>query len=227
MATLIDVAIGTAVGEHGVLPLRERKKQRTRSALTEAALALFIEHGFDAVTLDQLVDEVEVSKRTFFRYFTSKEDVATAAEAELWDAFITQLSRTEIPGPLIAALRVSLVAALEGMDADWERRFIATRGLIARTPALRDHSNLRSLKAQERLVGELENKLGVDSRDDVRLRLLGELALGAWRCGAKNWVRSERHSRRRGRGARAFLVRLVEEAFDAIPASLTLSAPPE
>lgn len=209
--------------ERDVLPLRERKKLRTRQSLIDAALTLFIERGFDAVTLDELVDAVEVSKRTFFRYFASKEDVAIAAETELWEAYVGELARAQPTGPLLDALRFALVAALEGMDAEWERRFIATRGLIGRTPALRDRSNLASIQAQEWLVSELETKLGIDSRDDVRLRLLGELALGAWRCGAKNWVRTERHSKRRGKGARADLVRRVEEAFDAIPASLSLT----
>ncbi|WP_240759269.1 TetR/AcrR family transcriptional regulator [Phytoactinopolyspora endophytica] len=205
------------------LPLRERKKLRTRQALIETALALFIEKGFDAVTLDELVDEVEVSKRTFFRYFTSKEEVATAAETELWDAYVETLLSADITGNVLVVLRAALVSALEGMDEDWERRFLATRSLIGRTPRLRDHSNLSSLKTQERLVDALEKKLNVDSREDVRIRLLGELALGAWRCGAKNWVRSVRFTSRGGRGNRAALTRCVEEAFDAIPGSITLS----
>ncbi|MER7010361.1 hypothetical protein ABT324_02885 [Saccharopolyspora sp. NPDC000359] len=45
------------------------------------------------------------------------------------------------------------------------------------------------------------------------------------RCAAKNWVRVERQTARRGRGTRAVLVRRIEEAFDAVPGSLTLTAP--
>ncbi|SNR36304.1 transcriptional regulator, TetR family [Haloechinothrix alba] len=205
------------------LPLRERKKLRTHRALVDAALRLFLERGFDEITLDEVVDEVEVSKRTFFRYFSSKEDVATAAETELWDAYVAGFARTPLDGPVLATLRRALVSALEGMDAEWERRFIATRGLIARTPALRDHSNVCSLRTQERLVEQIESKLAVDSRADVRLRLLGELAVGAWRCGAKNWVRQERHSERKGHGARDTLVSRVVEAFDALPSAVVMT----
>lgn len=211
--------------EAGAPSLRERKKVRTQRELAEAALELFLSRGFHAVTLDELVEHVEVSRRTFFRYYAGKEHVATAAETQLWDAYVAEFAATELNGPVLATLHRALIAALRNMDEDWERRFVATRGLIARTPALRDHSNLTSLHTQERLVDELERKLGLNSRTDVRLRLLGELALGTWRCAARNWIRVERQTTRRGRSERASLIHKVDEAYDAIADTLTLAAP--
>lgn len=209
------------------LPLRERKKQRTRRELADTALALFTERGFEATTLDELVDMVEVSKRTFFRYFASKEDVAMAPESELWDAYVAHVATWDIHGPVLTVLQQALTAAILGLSQDWEQRFMTARFLAAHTPALRDHSLLSSITVQERLVAELETKLGIDSRADVRLRLLGEFALSAWRCGARNWVRAGRDRWTRGgsHSGREALVRHVDDAFDAIPASLALSAP--
>ncbi|WIV57932.1 TetR family transcriptional regulator [Amycolatopsis nalaikhensis] len=225
----------TSTPAERTLPLRERKKLRTRRALADTALRLFLERGFQETTLDQLVDAVEVSKRTFFRMYESKEDVAMAAELELWDAYVAEVAGRELHGPVLDFLRETLVAAIRGLGDDWDRRFLATRGLIARTPALWDRSLLRSITVQTRLVNELETKLGLDSRDDVRLRLLGELSLAAWRCAAKNWVSGrgydgpqgprEKLGHWKGPGGSTELIRRVEDAFHAIPDSLTLTAP--
>ena len=57
--------------------LRERKKQRTREAISEAAIALFLEHGFNQVSVAQVAEAAEVSKRTLFAYFPAKEDLVT------------------------------------------------------------------------------------------------------------------------------------------------------
>ncbi|MFW6725027.1 TetR family transcriptional regulator [Streptomyces sp. MAR4 CNY-716] len=206
------------------LPLRERKKQRTRHALAATALALFTEKGFDTVSLDELCDEVEVSKRTFFRYFSSKESCAIAAEAELWQAGLEECARTPLDGPVLDALRTALVTAITGMSDDWDRRFLTTRRLIGHTPALRAHSLTIANNAQERFVTELEGRLGRDGREEPALRLVGEIAIGAYRVGAKNWAAGRGEGGRHGHGGRTVLARRVGEAFGAVPNALRLTA---
>ncbi|OLT06024.1 hypothetical protein BJF90_19290 [Pseudonocardia sp. CNS-004] len=149
-------------------------------------------------------------------------------------------------------LREALADAVTGLGPDWDERFLATRGLLARTPALWDRSIVLSIGAQERVVAQLEEKLGIDSRADVRVRLLGELVVAAWRCAAKNWIRAGRNDRSHradtpdaavrgsrlvpGRGplnsrpaaepgGSAELLRHVEEVFAAIPGAVDLAAP--
>lgn len=57
------------------MALRERKKLRTREAISTAAIELFVEHGFDQVSITQVAEAAEVSRRTLFAYFPTKEDL--------------------------------------------------------------------------------------------------------------------------------------------------------
>lgn len=196
--------------------LRERKKQRTRRELADAALRLFVDQGYDATTLDELVESVEVSKRTFFRYFDSKEAVALAAETELWDAYVDTVGRSALDGEVLVTLRDALIEATRSLPDDWPDRLLRTRSLIGPTPGLQVASMMLAARTQGRLAATLGPRIDVDE-DDVRLRLVVEIALGAYRCGAKDWVSD------RKRGGRKVLGDRIRAAFDAVPDAVDLS----
>lgn len=79
--------MGAVDGKPG---LRERKKQRTHAAISDAAITLFLEHGFTQVSVAQVAEAAEVSKRTLFAYFPSKEDLVVHRLAD----HETELART-------------------------------------------------------------------------------------------------------------------------------------
>src|SRR3984893_12720003 len=161
------------------LPLRERKKLRTRRALADAALRLFTENSFGATTLEELAEEAEVSKSTFFRFFPAKEAAAIEAEAELWTASLTALAERELSGAILGELHQTLAEAVAGLDPGWDERFIATLRLIARDPALLADVEHYRRGVEPQVTECLAGKLVLDP-EDLRLQVLAELATTAF-----------------------------------------------
>ncbi len=201
------------------LPLRERKKLRTRRALADAALRLFTEKGFNATTLEEVADEAEVSKSTFFRFFPAKEAAAIEAEAELWTAYLAALAGRHLSGPVLGELHQALAAAIAGLDPAWDQRFLATRRLIIAEPdTLLKYVEHYRAGIKDQVVACLAGKLTLDP-EDLRLRVLAELATTAFSLAGRPWVYQG------GKGGRKALLERHQEAVKAIPASLDLSAP--
>ena len=79
--------------EFGGLPLRERKRARTRARIESAALALFVERGFDATKIAEIAEVCEIGERTFFSYFDSKEDLLISVFREHTRSYLQSLER--------------------------------------------------------------------------------------------------------------------------------------
>jgi AcrR family transcriptional regulator len=199
------------------LPLRERKKLRTRRALADAALRLFTENGFDQTTLEEVAEEAEVSKSTFFRFFPAKEAAAIEAEVELWTAYLTALAGRHLSGAVLGELHQTLAAAIAGLDPGWDQRFRATRRLIIAEPTLLKYVEYYRNGIKNQVIACLADKLQLDA-EDLRPRLVVELTITAFSVSGRPWVHDG------GRGGRAALLEGFDEAIKAIPASLELSA---
>ena len=104
--------------------LRERNKVRRREQITEAALRLFAERGFEGVTIDEIADAADVSRRTFFRYFARKEDVILAWKQQMADELRAALAeRPEQEQPLDVVHRaLATVPACIARDLTRPRR---------------------------------------------------------------------------------------------------------
>jgi len=198
------------------LPLRERKRLRTRRALADAALRMFTENGFEATTLEELVEEAEVSKSTFFRAFPAKEAAAIEAETQLWSAYLTALEDRELSGVVLTELQDTLAATAAALEPGWDERYVATRRLVLTAPALLAYVEHYRAGIEQQVIACLAGKLTLDP-DDLRLHVLAELTTTAWSVSARDWVR------RGGQGGREALTERLKGAFQAIPASLDLS----
>lgn len=121
--------------------LRELKKERTRQTLSDTAVELFLERGFDAVSVAEIAAAAEVSKPTLFRYFPAKEDLALYRFADHEDepARVVAAARAAGAEPL-AALRDHVLAGLARRDPvtglNDDPRVLAFLRLLYGTPAL-------------------------------------------------------------------------------------------
>ncbi|WP_182908428.1 TetR family transcriptional regulator [Microbispora sp. H13382] len=158
----------TAVG------LRERKKQRTRDALIDAALDLFLSQGYEATTIDQIAAEVEVSPRTFFRYFASKEDVALSLTADEQEMFLAELVARPLSEPPFAALSQSMRAMLgilREIDGAEAGRIMKAQRLVHSTPSLLAGAMRLIRENERRLVAEVARRMGT-APDDLQSQLV-------------------------------------------------------
>jgi AcrR family transcriptional regulator len=138
--------------------LRERKKQRTRTAIFEAAFRLFAEHGYDGVTMAEIAQAADVAPATVFTHYTSKEDLFYGLRSELNDSLAEAMrSRTAEPG--LTVVRDWLLQAFDDLLAPQaiERSRTFSR-LLLDTPALWSRSTGFASERQQVLVEVLAER---------------------------------------------------------------------
>jgi AcrR family transcriptional regulator len=158
------------------LGLRERKKQRTRATLLDAAVELCDRQGFERTTVDQIAAIADVSPRTFSRYFATKDAIAFALIDDAIDLAAAELSRQPIDMNHFEALHRSYVAMYSAtktapvgaLSAD---RMMCIVRIIMSSPILRQ----AALEYRPHAVNiELAKRLGVDL-EHRRLRLISAM----------------------------------------------------
>ncbi|GAA2822374.1 TetR/AcrR family transcriptional regulator [Kribbella solani] len=167
--------------------LRERKKQQTYDALSQAAIELFLEHGFDQVAVADIAAAADVSKPTLFKYFPTKEDLVMHRIADHRQEAARIVAAAS--GPPVRALREHFLAGLADREPTTglndRPQVLAYYRLVFTTPALA--TRLRQfMDADERaLAGVLGDVLGVD----LEAELLAAEVLSAQRILAyRNWL---------------------------------------
>jgi AcrR family transcriptional regulator len=134
--------------------LTERNKQRTRREIAVAASQLFLERGYAATTVQDIAGVADVSPRTFFRYFPSKEDVITAIAGASMDDVLEHLSGHDARESLTSVLKATFWAVLDPAieDPDAARAF---QRMLRDTPALRGRWLEEQRRNRDRLAEEL------------------------------------------------------------------------
>ncbi|MET9604219.1 TetR family transcriptional regulator [Streptomyces sp. NPDC006512] len=168
------------------LSMAQRKRLLVSNELTEAALQLLALKGFDVVTIDEIATTAGVSKRTFFRYFASKEDVVVQFLADMGAGITAELAARpprELPS---VALRHAVSVPL-GACGDHSDRALPVVRLILRTPALLARFLERQAEWRDGLTVELARRLELDPEADLYPRLAAGMALTAFDAVLHRW----------------------------------------
>jgi AcrR family transcriptional regulator len=146
--------------------LRERKKQQTRETIERAALKLFDEQGYDQTTLDEIADAADVSRRTIFAYFESKEDILFCDEPGYIEKVKEMLEQRPPGATTVDALR-EFLSSVPLPDAE----ALLRKKIVAANPDL--HMKMRAhVAALEPVLAEsIAKDLGAGP-DDVRPPLI-------------------------------------------------------
>lgn len=176
--------------------LAQRKRQLVSDELTEAALQLLATKGFDVVTVDEIVATAGVSKRTFFRYFASKEDVVVQFLADMGDGMRAELAERPAGERPAVALRHAVTVPLaacsrQSGDSVHAARALRVVQLILGTPALRARFLERQGQWHDDLTAELARRLGRDPGTDLYPRLAAGMALTAFDTVLGRWSDSD------------------------------------
>lgn len=169
--------------------LRERKKRRTRAALRRAALSLTVERGLDHVTVDEIAAAAEVSPRTFFNYFASKEEALVGVDPGLVEELADELrARPESEGP-VAALRAVLLEVTD--PGETFRRWQLRDELVARHPALLPRHLATMERVRTALAAALADRMGIDRLADPTADTVVAAVMAALRAAVAWWQESD------------------------------------
>lgn len=187
--------------------LRERKRRQTRQRIIEAGLELFLANGFDETTLDAIAEAADISRRTFFYYFKSKEDIVLAYQSgsieRLRDTIVSE-SPDRAPLDLVrhALVKLTSTYSAEAM-IPIDRLMISTESLRARKQA--------SYLAQEQALFAALCELWPQPKRRAGLRIVAMVSIGAVRLSIEAW---------RQEGSKRPLEAYLQDAFASLKAEI-------
>ncbi|WP_075016107.1 TetR family transcriptional regulator [Actinacidiphila rubida] len=214
----------TEPGTAAVADRRLLRARRTREALATAAVDLILERGLAATTVEAIAERADVTRRTFSRYFTGKEDAALGFVRDDGER-INELLRARPAGePPLVAYRRAVRAWLA--DRHTPARHLRPRmrrivGLLDEEPTLFAAYERIRVDAQEESIRIIAARLGTDDVRDLRPAVVVEAAAGVLTAALRAWARGPDehggpHAPGDHAGSGADLADLVERAYDVL-----------
>jgi AcrR family transcriptional regulator len=196
-----------AVAGHAEPGLRERKKQRTRELIAAAALELFARRGYHATTVADIAAAADVSERTVFTYFTTKEDILYADHADFRDRLAAALAERPEGVSALDTLRDFVVENLGEIDEPSRLRW----EIVSHDEHLLSHQRARQVELGDTIAAavaeDLSSELG-EEPDEFRLQLVTSTVIAAVTA-----VYEHRTSVRSRNASRAQALAVIDEAI--------------
>lgn len=210
----------TAAAPEATLGRRERKKQATRQALHEAAMDLTEEQGLAHVTVEDITDRADVSVRTFFNHFSSKEEALLERDPEGATRLATALAARPADETPLEALRAAMLSDSflhELTPAQMRRRMRLIRAEPSLQPLLTAHFD----EMLSEVAAAVGRRTGTDPAADLYPTLVASVSFVACKTALLRWCEAD------DAGDSLDLADLVTEAFAHVAAGLLPHAPLE
>jgi AcrR family transcriptional regulator len=195
--------------------LRERKKRELRSLLADMATRLFAERGFDAVTVADIATAANVSTKTVFNYFATKEDLVLDSREEI-EAELVRAVRERAPDEsILAAVRRHTLVVAKQMRALPAERRAAFLKVVQNTPTVHARMRQMSLDYEDQLAQIIAEETSASAGDPtprVVANMLGMLARLAF--GVPGWPDGRQPGHEE-------IVAGIEAAFDLVERGLS------
>lgn len=192
--------------------LRERKRQETLRRITDAGICLFIDKGIDATTIDEIASKAGISRRTFFHYFVSKDDILLSLQKGMGETIAARVRHAGDTLSPINAIRDAVIGVCAEVPAD---DMVAIDRLMRSSPTVQARKQASYVEHERTLFAALRERWPEPARE-MALRLVAMLAIGAIRLATENLgLKGEQRS----------LTELLEVAFDALTDELSGARP--
>jgi len=190
--------------------LRERKKQETLRRITDAGICLFIEQGIDATTVDEIAAKAGISRRTFFLYLKSKDDILLSLQSQMGDLIVERIRDADETASPIDAVRAAVIDVCAQVPAD---DLAAIDRLMRTSATVQARKQVTYVEQERRLVDGLRSRWNSPERE-MGLRLVAMIAMGSIRLATEALGQE---------GERRSLVELLHATFDALKVEVTAS----
>lgn len=187
--------------------LRQRKRRETLQRITDVGICLFIEKGYEATTLDEIASAAGISRRTFFYYFKSKDEILLSLQSGLGEMIVDALRATPQDKRPLEAIREAILKVCALMPGD---DMLAIDRLMRSSEAVQARKQASYVQQEKALFAALRERWPEPARE-TGLALVAMLAIGAVRLSFEAFNQQ---------GGKRPIVELLNEAFDALQAEI-------